>query len=51
MVKTADGEIKTQELMPVRYSDLVLPSEAEIHKAQRELEKGACLSWNAVFGY
>jgi hypothetical protein len=39
-VKDGEGQVKTEYLMSVRYGDLVVPSEAEIREAHRELERG-----------
>eukprot|EP01120_Amphizonella_sp_Union-15-10_P007828 TRINITY_DN2691_c0_g1_i4.p1 TRINITY_DN2691_c0_g1~~TRINITY_DN2691_c0_g1_i4.p1 ORF type:complete len:458 (-),score=91.86 TRINITY_DN2691_c0_g1_i4:95-1468(-) len=38
-VKSKDGKIETSTLINVRYSDLLLPSEAEIKDAQRLIER------------
>jgi protein-L-isoaspartate(D-aspartate) O-methyltransferase len=37
--KSKDGTIKEETLMQVRYGDLVLPSEAEIKEAKREVQR------------
>jgi protein-L-isoaspartate(D-aspartate) O-methyltransferase len=36
--KGADGKVNVQTLVEVRYSDLLLPSSAEIKEAQKEIE-------------
>lgn len=38
-VKSKDGKIETSTLINVRYSDLILPSDAEIKEAQRIIER------------
>lgn len=38
VTKNLKGEVTTEKLMGVRYSDLIVPSEAEIKEAVRQIE-------------
>ncbi len=44
ITKGANGETKTDNLMAVRYGDLIVPSEAEIKDAHRQIERRKLLS-------
>lgn len=55
VTKDADNNIKIEKLLAVRnfsinfevaYSDLIVPSEAEIKAAKVEIERGAIISFD-----